>query len=109
MDRRFDPRLRSSVSPTSSPLPPCNLTLAYTGRLLYPRPVANVLVALQWATEAGFVLLTLAAVIDWRRHRDTRSGHLGLAFGSLTALILIAPIVGHAGSYNQLVTDGALL
>jgi hypothetical protein len=38
--------------------------LAYAAPLLYPRPVANVLVELQWATQAAFVLLTLGAVID---------------------------------------------
>jgi len=64
---------------------------------------------LQWATEAAFVLLTLAAIIDWRRHRDIRSGQLALAFASLTALILIAPLVGHAGQFNQLVTDATLV
>ena len=71
--------------------------------------MASVLVGLQWATEAAFVFLTLAALIGWTRHRDTRSGHLALAFGSLTALILIAPLVGQAGSLNWLVTDVALL
>ena len=71
--------------------------------------MANVLVGLQLATEAAFVLLTLAAVIDWRRHRDARSGYLALAFGSLTALILLAPAVGHAGAFNQLLTDVTLL
>lgn len=71
--------------------------------------MVNVLVGLQWATGAAFVLLTLAAIIDWRRHRDTRSGHLAVAFGSLTALILIAPLVGHAGQFNQLVTDVTLI
>ena len=64
---------------------------------------------LQRATEAAFVLLTLAAVIDWNLHRDTRSGHLALAFGSLTALILIAPLLGHAGAYNSVVTDVTLV
>jgi hypothetical protein len=38
--------------------------LAYLGPFLYPRPMANALVELQWATEAAFVLLKLAAVID---------------------------------------------
>jgi signal transduction histidine kinase len=71
--------------------------------------VANVLVGLQLATEAAFVLLTLAAVIDWSRHRDARSGYLALAFGSLTALILLAPAVGHAGAFNQLLTDVTLV
>jgi signal transduction histidine kinase len=70
--------------------------------------VPNVLVVLQWATEAAFVLLTLAALIDWRRRRDPRSGHLALAFGSLAGLLVIAPLVGHAGSFNELVTDAAL-
>ncbi len=71
--------------------------------------MANLLVALQWATEGAFLLLTVATVIDWMRHRDTRNGHLALAFGSLTALILLAPAVGRAGSFNQLVTDLALV
>ena len=71
--------------------------------------MANVLVGLQIATEAAFVLLALAAVIDWTRHRDTRSGNLALAFGSLTALILLAPLVGHVGLFNQLLTDVTLV
>ena len=60
---------------------------------------------MQWATDGGFVLLTIATLIAWSRHRDTRSGHLALAFGSLTALILLAPAVGRAGPFNQAVTD----
>ncbi|HEY2596888.1 MAG TPA: HAMP domain-containing sensor histidine kinase [Candidatus Dormibacteraeota bacterium] len=71
--------------------------------------MANVLRALQLATEAAFVLLTVAAVIDWNRHRDTRSGHLALAFGSLTALILLAPLLGHFGPFNQVLTDVTLV
>ncbi|MEP6753288.1 MAG: HAMP domain-containing sensor histidine kinase [Candidatus Dormiibacterota bacterium] len=67
--------------------------------------MANVLVALQWATEAAFVLLTLVSVVDWARHRDIRGGHLALALGSLTAVILLAPVVGHLGPLNQLLTD----
>jgi hypothetical protein len=38
--------------------------LAYLGPFLYPRPMANAQMELQSATEAAFVLLTLAAVID---------------------------------------------
>jgi signal transduction histidine kinase len=71
--------------------------------------MADVLVGLQWATDAAFALLTLAAVIDWTRHRDTRSGYLALAFGSLTALILMSPVVGHIGAFDQLLTDIAVL
>jgi signal transduction histidine kinase len=71
--------------------------------------VADVLVGLQWATEAAFLLLTLAAVIDWTHHRDNRSGHLAVAFGSLTALIVISPAVGQAGALDPLLTDIALV
>lgn len=67
--------------------------------------MANILVGLQLATEAAFVLLTIASIIGWGRHRDTRDGHLAIAFGSLTALILLAASAGHAGAYNQLLTD----
>ena len=65
--------------------------------------------ALQWATEAAFVLLTLVSVVDWTRHRDIRSGHLALALGSLTAVILLAPAVGHLGTFNPLLTDVTLV
>lgn len=71
--------------------------------------MANLLLVLQWATQAGFVFLFVATVIDWTRRRDTRNGHLALAFGSLTALILIAPALGRAGSLNQVVTDVTLV
>jgi signal transduction histidine kinase len=71
--------------------------------------VTDLLLILQIAIEAAFVLLTLAAVVDWLRHRDSRRGHLALAFGSLTALILMAPAVGRAGPLNQALTDVALL
>ena len=64
---------------------------------------------MQWATEGAFVLLTVATVIDWIRHPDTRNGHLALAFGSLTALIVLASAVGRAGAFNQLVTDATLV
>jgi hypothetical protein len=38
--------------------------LAYLGPFLYPRPMAGALAKLQWAAEAVFGLLKLAAVID---------------------------------------------
>jgi signal transduction histidine kinase len=72
-------------------------------------PVANLLFGLQIATDIAFVLLTFAAVVDWVRNRDPRRSHLALAFGSLTALILIAPALGQAGAYNALVTDLAVV
>jgi hypothetical protein len=69
--------------------------------------MADLLLRLQLAIEAAFVLLALAALIDWMRHRDTRRGHLAVAFGSLTALILILPALDQAGPFNQLLTDVA--
>jgi signal transduction histidine kinase len=72
-------------------------------------PVANLLFLLQIATDVAFVLLTVAAIADWVRHRDPRRSHLALAFASLTALILIAPSLGQAGAYNALLTDVAVV
>jgi signal transduction histidine kinase len=71
--------------------------------------VANLLLILERATQAAFVLLALAALIDWIRHRDRRRGQLALAFGSLAALIVIAPTLGLAGAFNPVLTDVALL
>jgi signal transduction histidine kinase len=71
--------------------------------------VADLLLGLQLATAAAFVLLALAGLIDWVRHRDSRRTHLALAFGSLAALILIAPTLGQAGSFNQALTDVTLV
>jgi len=34
--------------------------------------VANLLLILERATQAAFLLLALAALIDWIRHRDRR-------------------------------------
>jgi signal transduction histidine kinase len=66
------------------------------------------LLGMQIAIEVAFVLLTLAAVTDWARRRDTRRGHLALAFGSLTGLVLIAPALGRGGGLNQVLTDLAV-
>ena len=71
--------------------------------------MVDLLLILQLAIEVAFVLLTLAALIDWLRNRDSRRSHLALAFGSLTALIVISPAVGRAGPLNQVLTDLALL
>lgn len=67
--------------------------------------MADLLWSLQLATQAAFVLLALAALIDWLRHRDTRRSHLAVAFGSVAALILISPYLGQAGAFNQVMTD----
>jgi len=71
--------------------------------------VADLLFGLQLATDVAFVLLTLTAVADLARHPDTRHSHLALAFGSLSALILVAPALGRAGAYNPLLTDAAVV
>jgi signal transduction histidine kinase len=71
--------------------------------------VAELLQVLQLAIAAAFILLTLAVVADWVRHRESRRMHLALALGSLAALIVLAPAVGHVGAFNQVVTDAALL
>ncbi len=71
--------------------------------------MTDLLFGLELATEAAFVLLALAALIDWLRHRDSRRSHLALAFGSLTALVLMTPAIGQAGALNQALTDVALL
>jgi len=71
--------------------------------------MADLLLGLQLAIEAAFVLLALAALVDWMRHRDTRRSHLAVAFGSLTALILISPALDQAGPFNQLSTDVAVV
>jgi signal transduction histidine kinase len=75
---------------------------------LYSQPVGALLLSLQLATQAAFVLLALAALVDWIRHRDMRRGHLALAFGSLTALSLLSPALGHAGAFNQVLTGVAI-
>jgi Histidine kinase-, DNA gyrase B-, and HSP90-like ATPase len=69
----------------------------------------DLLLGLQLAIEAAFMLLALAALVDWTRHRDTRRSHLAVAFGSLTALILISPALDQAGPFNQLSTDVAVV
>ena len=71
--------------------------------------MADLLLGLQLAIEAAFVLLALAALIDWMRNRDTRRGHLAVAFGSLTALIVLSPALDQAGPFNQLSTDVAVV
>jgi signal transduction histidine kinase len=71
--------------------------------------VADLLFGLQLAAEVAFVFLSIAAVSDWARHRDTRRSHLALAFVSLTALILIAPVLGGSGAFDQVLTDVALV
>ena len=71
--------------------------------------MTSLLFGLQIATEVAFVFLSIAAVSDWFRHRDSRHSHLALAFVSLTALILVAPVIPNAGPFREGLTDVALV
>jgi signal transduction histidine kinase len=67
--------------------------------------MSTLLSVLDWAIRAAFVLLTLAAVADWIRHRDRRHAYLAIAFGSLMAVILISAALGGTGLPAQVLTD----
>ncbi|MDQ6878652.1 MAG: hypothetical protein M3082_13390, partial [Candidatus Dormibacteraeota bacterium] len=71
--------------------------------------MADLLFGLQVATQAAFVLLALAALIDWIRRRDSRRSHLAGAFGSLAAVIVISPYLGRGGQLDQVLTDVAVV
>jgi signal transduction histidine kinase len=71
--------------------------------------MTGLLSALDWAIRAAFVLLTLAAVADWLRHRDRRHAYLALAFGALMTLVLISAALGGTGSLAQFLTDVELV
>jgi len=66
--------------------------------------MSGLLSVLDWAIRAAFVLLTLAAVADWIRHRDRRHAYLALAFGSLMALVVVSALSG-TGVLAQVLTD----
>jgi signal transduction histidine kinase len=67
--------------------------------------MSTLLLVLDWAIRAAFVLLTLAAVADWIRHRDRRHAYLAIAFGSLMTVILISAALGGTGLRAQVLTD----
>jgi len=71
--------------------------------------VSGLLSFLDWAIRTAFVLLTLAAIADWIRHRDSRHAYLALAFGSLTAVILVSSALGGSGLFSQALTDVELV
>jgi signal transduction histidine kinase len=77
--------------------------------LVYSRPVTDLLTGLQVAIEAAFVLLVIAMVAEWLRHRDRRHAYLALALGSLALVVLISPALAAKGAYSQLVTDVTLV
>jgi len=67
--------------------------------------MSGALSVLDWAIRAAFVLLTLAAVADWIRHRDRRHAYLALAFGSLMTVVLVSAALGRTGLPAQVLTD----
>ena len=71
--------------------------------------MSGLLSFLDWAIRTAFVLLTLAAIADWIRHRDSRHAYLALAFGSLTAVILVSSALGGSGLFSQVLTDVELV
>ena len=71
--------------------------------------MSGLLLILDWAIRAAFVLLSLAALADWIRHRDSRRAYLALAFGSLTTVILLSAALGGTGFFTQVLTDVELV
>jgi signal transduction histidine kinase len=71
--------------------------------------MSGLLSILDWAIRTAFVLLTVAAIADWIRHRDSRHAYLALAFGSLMTLILVSANLGRTGFLGQLITDFELV
>ena len=67
--------------------------------------MSGVLSVLDWAIRAAFVLLTLAAIADWIRHRDRRHAYLALAFGSLMTVVLVSAALGRTELPAQVLTD----
>ena len=62
--------------------------------------------ALELAIDVAFTFLAIRTVIAWVRQPDRRHGNLTIALGSLTLLVLVAPLLGGSGPTAQLVTDG---
>jgi signal transduction histidine kinase len=71
--------------------------------------MGDLLLVLQLAVQAAFVLLAVATFTDWFRHRDGRRSYLALAFGSLAALIVLSPAYGTAGAIGRVLTDAGVV
>ena len=74
-------------------------------RVGYPASVPLVLFILQLAIELAFALLAIRTILSWVRNPDRRHGHLAVAIGSLSVLILISTAFGSPGILGQLATD----
>jgi signal transduction histidine kinase len=67
--------------------------------------MSDLLSILDTAIPTAFVLLTIAALAAWNRHRNSRRAYLTLAFGSLMTLILVSHALGGTSFVSQVLTD----
>jgi signal transduction histidine kinase len=71
--------------------------------------MSDLLLILQVAVQAAFVLLAVATLADWFRHRDGRRSYLALAFGSLAILIVVSPAFRTEGTLGRVLTDAGIV
>ncbi|HEV2036735.1 MAG TPA: HAMP domain-containing sensor histidine kinase [Candidatus Dormibacteraeota bacterium] len=71
--------------------------------------MSDLLLVLQVAVQAAFVLLAVATLADWFRHRDGRRSYLALAFGSLATIIVFSPAFTTGGTLGRVLTDTGLV
>lgn len=79
------------------------------GNIDYSRAMSDLLLVLQVAVQAAFVLLAVSTLADWLRHRDGRRSYLALAFGSLATLVVLSPAFGTSGALGRALTDAGLV
>jgi len=71
--------------------------------------MAELLLVLQLAVAVAFGALAIRSAASWIQQSDRRHGYLALALGSLTLVILIAPLLGGGGPEAQVLTDMSLV
>jgi signal transduction histidine kinase len=71
--------------------------------------MADAFLLLQLAIDVAFAILAIRTAVAWVRQPDRRHGNLAIALGSLSLLVLIAPMLGGSGANAQLLTDAALV
>jgi signal transduction histidine kinase len=72
--------------------------------------VALITVVLGLVIELAFALLAIRTFVSWVRQPDWRHGHLAIALGSLSILILISPLISSGSGFtSQVLTDVAVL
>jgi signal transduction histidine kinase len=67
--------------------------------------MTDLLLVLQLAIEVAFAFLAIRTIARWVREPDRRHAYLALALGSLSMLILLAPLLGT----SQVLTDFAIV